>query len=116
MPTFNSPEPISVDLELGIGDIRIEASDRTDTTVEVRPSDPAKKADVAAAEQTLVEFANGHLQIKAPSGWRRWMPRKGAESIEVAIGLPDGSRLRAEAGVATLHVRGRLGACRYKVG
>ena len=66
MPTFDTPEPISVTVEFGVGDLRIVASDRTDTMVEVRPSDPAKKADVTAAEQTRVEYAGGRLLIKAP--------------------------------------------------
>ena len=57
MRTFDTPEPISVTVELGVGDLRIVASDRTDTMVEVRPSDAAKKADVTAAEQTRVEYA-----------------------------------------------------------
>ena len=44
MPTFDTPEPISVSLELGVGDIRIVAGDRTDTVVEVRPTDPPRRA------------------------------------------------------------------------
>ena len=56
MPTFDTPEPISVTIELGVGDVRITASDRTDTVVEVRPSDPTDEADVQAAEQTRVEL------------------------------------------------------------
>jgi hypothetical protein len=42
MPTFDTPEPISVTVEFGVGDLRIVASDRADTMVEVRPSDHAK--------------------------------------------------------------------------
>ena len=91
-------------------------SERTETTVEVRPSDPTKKADVTAAEQTRVEFANGHLLVKAPSGWRQWMPHRGGGSIDVEIGLPEGSRVRVEAGVGAVHGRGRLGECECKVG
>src|SRR5207302_6111163 len=49
MPTFATPEPISVTLELVIAHVRIVAADRPDTVVEVRPSDPAKKADVTVA-------------------------------------------------------------------
>ena len=59
MPTFDTPEPISVTLELGIADIRVAATDRRDTVVDVQPSDPSKKSDVAAAQQTRVEYANG---------------------------------------------------------
>ena len=115
MTTFDTPDPIAVDLEVGVGDVRIEASDRVDTTVEVGPSDPAKPADVRAAEQTRVEYANGHLTVKGPSGWRQWVSHRG-DSIDVAISLPAGSRLQAEVGVAALRATGRLGECRAKVG
>ena len=116
METFETPEPISVDVELGVGDIRIDATDRTDTTVDVRPSDPKKKGDVVAAEQTRVNYANGHLTVSGPKGWRQWRPRRGGESIAVSIALPTGSLVRAEAGVATLRSSGRLGEFRGKVG
>ncbi len=116
MPTFDTPEPISVTLEVGVGDIRIVASDRTDTIVDVRPSDPAKKSDVTAAELTRVEYANGRLLVKAPKGWRQWSLRRGGESIDVEIGLPAGSQVVGESGVAGLRCTGRIGECRYKVG
>jgi Toastrack DUF4097 len=116
MPTFDTPEPISVTVEFGVGDLRIVASDRTDTMVEVRPSDPAKKADVTAAEQTRVEYAGGRLLIKAPKNWRQYTFRGGGESVDVQVELPAGSQLRGETGVAALRCRGRLGECRYKTG
>ncbi len=116
MPTFDTPEPISVNVELGVGDIRIVASDRTDTVVEVRPSDPTKKSHVTAAEQTRVEYAGGRLLIRAPKGWRQWTFRGGGESVDVQIGLPAGSQVRGTAGVAALRCSGRLGECRYQTG
>jgi hypothetical protein len=116
MPSFDTPEPISVTVELGVGDIWIAASDRSDTVVDVRPSDSAKKADVAAAQQTRVEYANGRLLIKAPKGWRQYTFRGGRESIVVQIDLPAGSQLRGEVGVAAFHCTGRLGDCRLRTG
>ena len=116
MPTFDTPGPITVSLEIGVGDIRIVASDRRDTVIEVRPSDSAKQGDVTAAERTRVEFAGGHLLIKAPKTWRRYTPRGGAESIDVEIALPAGSQVRGEAGLATLQCSGQLGECRYETG
>jgi Putative adhesin len=116
MPTFDTPEPISVTVELGVGDLRIVASDHTDTMVEVRPSDPTKKGDVTAAEQTRVEYAGGRLLIKAPKSWRQYSFRGGGESIDVQVELPAGSRLQGETGVAALRCQGRLGECRYKTG
>ncbi len=116
MPTFNTPEPISVIVELGVGDLRIEASDRSDTVVEVRPSDPAKRSDVNAAENARVEYADGRLSVKAAKGWRQYTPRGGGESIAVQINLPAGSEVRADAGVAAFHCTGRLGTCRLTTG
>ena len=39
MPTFDTDGPISVTIDLVVGDARITASDRSDTVVEVSPSD-----------------------------------------------------------------------------
>ena len=116
MTTFDTPAPISVTVEIGVGDIQIVASDRTDTVVEVDPSDAAKKADVAAAEQTRVEYAGGRLLIKAPKGWRQYTFSGGGESIDVQIDLPAGSGVRAESGIAAFLSTGRLGECRFKTG
>jgi DUF4097 and DUF4098 domain-containing protein YvlB len=115
MPTFDTPEPITMTVELGVGDLRIVASDRTDTVVEVRAGRAPSKAD-HASERVRVEYANGNLLIKAPKGWRQYTPRGGGESIEVEVGLPSGSQLRGEAGVAALHCSGPLGDCRFQTG
>lgn len=116
MPTFDTPEPISVTVELGVGDVRIVAGDRTDTVVVVRPSDPSKGGDVRAAEQARVEYAAGRLLVKGPKGWRQWSLRGGGESIDVQIDLPTGSHVRGTGGVAALRGSGRLGECRYQTG
>ena len=81
MPIFETPRPITVDVELGVGDIRIDASERTDTVVEVLPSDPGKPGDVTAAEQTRIDLAGGRLVIRGRAGGgsgRPGGPRAGA--------------------------------------
>jgi DUF4097 and DUF4098 domain-containing protein YvlB len=116
MPTFATPEPISVSLEIGVGDVRIVASERADTVVEVRPSDATKKSDVTAAEQTRVDYVNGMLTIKASKGRRQYMFWGGAESIDVHVELPAGSHIRGVAGVASVRGSGPLGDVRVKTG
>jgi hypothetical protein len=116
MPTFDTPSSITLSLELGVGDVRIDATDRRDTNVEVRPGDPSKKEDVAAAQRTTVEFANGTLLIRAPKGWTQWMPWGGRESIDVHVELPAGSAVNGSAGVAALRCTGRIGSCSYRTG
>jgi len=115
MPTFKTPQPITVTVELCVADLRIVASERTDTAVAVRPSHSARAGDVAAAEQTRVEYADGRLLIKAPNGWRHLTPLGGRDSIDVEIELPAGSELRGDAAVAAVRGTGRLGECHLKI-
>lgn len=119
MKTFETPEPISVTVELGVGDLRVVASERADTSVDVRPSDPSKRSDVMAAEQTLVEYANGRLLVRAPKGWRKkWSPLgpRGYESIDVLIEIPTGSSLSGQMGVGSIGSTGRIGRCAFRTG
>ncbi|AHH96561.1 DUF4097 family beta strand repeat-containing protein [Kutzneria albida] len=113
MPHYETPEPISVTLELGVGDVRITASDRTDTVVEVRPSDAADESDVQAAQRVRVDYTNGVLQVTGPKARVFDFSRK-TRSVDVAIELPSGSQVSAEMQVGDFHCAGRLGECRFK--
>ncbi|MDQ6898211.1 MAG: DUF4097 domain-containing protein [Candidatus Dormibacteraeota bacterium] len=113
MPTFDTPEPISVAIELAIGDARLTASDRDNTVVEVRPSDASHEPDVRAAAQTRVDYTAGGLLVKAPKQRGLGLFSKPG-SIDVTIELPAGSHLQGDAAVATWRCAGRLGKCRIK--
>jgi DUF4097 and DUF4098 domain-containing protein YvlB len=107
MPTFDTPEPISATIDIGAGHVRINASDRTDTVVEVRPTDESEAADVQAAEQARIEYAHGQLLIKAPKSKIRSLFGRLA-SIELTVDLPSGSRIDAKAW-ADFRGEGRIG-------
>jgi hypothetical protein len=114
MPAFDTPGPIRVVIEIGVGDARITATDRSDTVVEVRPSDSGAADDVRAAEQTRVEYTDGHLLIRAPKGWRYYSFSGDGGSVDLVIGVPAGSQLHAAASIAAFRGVGRLGDCRVK--
>lgn len=113
MPTFATPEPILADLEPVVGNVRIVASDRTDTVVDVAPVDASNASDVKAAEQTVVEFSGGTLSVRAPKMRLLDFTNK-SRAIEVTIELPAGSRVQGSTGLGDFHVTGRLGECRYR--
>lgn len=115
MPKFDTPEPISVTLDLGVGDVRIAASDRGDTVVEVRPSDGADESDVWAAQQVRADYTNGVLRITGPKA-RAFDFSRRTRSVDVSIELPTGSLVSAEAQMGTFRSTGRLGECRFKTG
>ncbi len=116
MKSFETAEPIAVDIEMGIGDLQVIASDRQDTVVVVEPANPASESDVNAAAQTLVELVGHNLRIRAPKSWKQWTPWGGRESVNIRVELPAGSDLSATTGLAPLRTAGRLGDCVYKTG
>lgn len=115
MPEFDTPEPISAILEPVVGNVRVIASDRVDTVVDVRPSDATNASDVKAAEQTRVEYSGGTLTVRAPKMHPLDFSNK-TRSIEVIVELPTGSSVHGSTGVGDLNGTGRLGACSYKSG
>lgn len=116
MPHYETPEPISVTLELGVvGDVRITASDRTDTVVEVRPSEETDESDVKAAQQVRVDYTNGTLQVTGPKARAFDFSRK-TRSVDVSIELPSGSQVSAEIQIGDVRSAGWLGECRFKTG
>ncbi|UBU08714.1 DUF4097 family beta strand repeat-containing protein [Nonomuraea gerenzanensis] len=113
MPAFDTSEPITAVLDTATATIRINAGERGDTVVEVRPSDPHNDADVQAARHTQVDYADGRLVVRtdkayagtdsdwglslgrlveSPADWARSL-LLGPGSIDVTIDLPAGSRL-----------------------
>lgn len=115
MPTYDTPHPVTATVELVVGDLRIVAADRADTVVEVRPSDPGSDADVRAADQTRVEYADGLLLVKTPK--QRGLGLFGKPgSVDVTVDLPARSKVQVDSGVGGVRSSGTLGACRVKSG
>ncbi|MEV4942135.1 DUF4097 family beta strand repeat-containing protein [Streptomyces zaomyceticus] len=109
MPTFETPEPLSATVEIEMGRARIIAGKRTDTVVEVAPSDPGDKLDVQAAADTKVTCAGGKLLVKGPKK-RSLFGKIG--SVDVTVELPAGSELTGSTGLGELIGEGRFGDCR----
>ena len=113
MPSFETPEPISVTVELGVGNVRLIATDRTDTVVEVRPSDPSDESDALAAQKISVDYANGVLHVIGQKARMFDFSRK-TRSVDVSIELPSGSKVSGENQVGDFQATGRLGECDFK--
>jgi Putative adhesin len=107
MPKFHTPAPISAVLDIPAGRVRFVAADRTDTTVEVRPANAAKRRDVKVAEQITVDYRDGVLRIDAPAARNQYLGPSG--SVDVTVQLPTGSRIEGKAAFAELRGVGRFG-------
>ncbi|PDP88167.1 hypothetical protein CQJ94_08555 [Glycomyces fuscus] len=107
MHQFPTPAPVSVLVDIPAGRIRAIAADRADTTVEVRPADPAKGRDTKAAERTRVDCTDGVLRVHTPEPGNRLLGPSG--SVEVTVQLPAGSNIEAKSSCAGFRSVGRLG-------
>jgi DUF4097 and DUF4098 domain-containing protein YvlB len=112
MPTFPTPDPVHILLDVAAGDVRITAGDQPDTTVEVAPRDPSRSADVRAAEQTRVELTDGRLVVRTP----RQITLSRGGVIDVTIAAPTGSRVDGHTGAGDLEADGRLGDVSFRSG
>ena len=105
MPTFPTPHPIAANVQAGAGSIRLIATDRDDTIVEVRPRDESRAADVRTAQQARVDYANGSLTVSpAKSGLLGY--RTGA--VDIDIQLPSHSRARVAVASADMRAEGEF--------
>jgi DUF4097 and DUF4098 domain-containing protein YvlB len=110
MNAFETPAPITADVDIVSGDIRFTAADRADTVVEVEPIDPTRALDVEAAEQVRVEYADGRLRVWHPK--LRTVFTKKFGSVRVHVALPTGSDVRGDTAQGDCLVHGAVGSCR----
>ena len=111
MPAYESPAPVDVSIDVGSsGHVEVVASDRTDTTAEVSPSNPDRPGDVSLAREATVTFENNRLRVRVQGRLKVLGP--GRDSVDVRVELPTGSRVEIETAYGSVRVRGELGASR----
>jgi len=104
MPTFATPGPITAAVQVAGAQVRVTASDRTDTVVLVEPINGARRSDKVAAK-TKVDFSGGQLSVKTTVAGDR------NGSVAITIDLPAGSSLVAYLAHSSVQVDGPLGEC-----
>jgi DUF4097 and DUF4098 domain-containing protein YvlB len=105
MPTFATPRPIAATVQVAGAQVRVTASDRTDTVVLVEPIDAADRRDVKVAEKTKVDFAGGQLSVKTTASGDK------DGSVAITIDLPTGSSLVAYLAHSGVDADGSFGDC-----
>lgn len=115
MPTFQTPQPITVSVDVACGEVTVVASDRPDTVVEVRPADTAGKAGVRAAHELRVDFAGGELTVETPKNWKSFTPFGGNPAVSVIVEVPTGSVLDATLAMGRMTTVGGFDRCELEV-
>jgi Putative adhesin len=105
MPAFDTPGPIAATVVVAGAQVRVTATDRTDTVVLVEPIDQASQKDVTVASKTRVDLAGGQLSVKTTDSGDK------NGSVAITIDLPAGSSLVAYLAHSRVHADGSLGEC-----
>ncbi|MFC0029645.1 DUF4097 domain-containing protein [Micromonospora chaiyaphumensis] len=105
MPTFATPGPVVATVVVAGAQVRVTASDRTDTVVLVEPIDKASPSDVRVADKTKVGFAGGHLTVKTTASGDK------NGSVAITIDLPAGSSLVSYLAHSDVRADGSFGEC-----
>lgn len=117
MQTFETPQPLSLDVDVVAGSVHVIASERSDTTVVVNPRDPSEKADIEAAERTTVDLTGGKLVVKTPKrGIGGFVGFAKPGFVDVTVELPATSPLEVKTGMGDVNVDGLLGDAGVKSG
>ena len=111
MPTYETPTPIDLSVDLQVGALDVIATDRKDTVVTVTPTNPDRPADVRAAEQAKVDFDGQRVTV---IGMKRFAIIGPNESVDVRVELPAGSRVTVDTAMGGVRTTGKLAATRVK--
>lgn len=108
MKTFPTPAPIAATVAANYAEVQFVASDRTDTIVDVRPTDPDERAHVQLAEATTVELLGDQLRVIAPKP--SLMSRiLNSPSLDIVVSLPAGSAVHVDLAAGNVSATGPLG-------
>ncbi len=111
MYEFSTPNPVRLRLELGSGEVEIDATDTARTTVDLRASHD--EASRQALADVRVEQRGDDIIVEAPR--RSSFLRRGPH-LHVRIEVPQQSQLDARLDSAELTTSGRLTDARVKSG
>jgi hypothetical protein len=108
---LQTPNPVRLDIRLGAGEVRLEASQTTETTVRLEPLRD-NDASVAAVEEARVEQRGDEILIDVRERRRGF---RGSEVL-VEVRCPEGSTVRGKTGSADVEGHGRFGSADVETG
>jgi hypothetical protein len=110
MPTFSTPEPVTLHVDVSGAELTVRAGSTGETVVDIRPHNPARHGDVEHAAALAAEHSGGRVTIRSPrsvTSRLRAMVGSG-DRVDIDVQLPEGSALEVR-GWGGVRATGRLG-------
>ena len=117
MPRFDTPQPIELELELSVAEVRIDAGERAETVVEVRPE---RRVKARRCGRRRADAGRGRSWPDpgqdAAKSWRAYNPFGNGGSVDVRVELPAGSRVAIKSAMGAVRCSGPLAESQIKTG
>lgn len=107
MPTFDTPAPVKLSIELDAGEVVIDATTTATTDIELRPTRPGDQDAIDLIARARVEHSGDTVVVHLPGERERGLFRRTPE-IVITARMPVGSTLAAKLASADLRVTGEL--------
>jgi DUF4097 and DUF4098 domain-containing protein YvlB len=109
--TFQTPNPVRLDIRLGAGEVRLEASQTSETTVRLEPLRD-NDSSTGAVEEARVEQRGDEILIDVRDRRRGF---RGSDVL-VEVRCPEASSVRAKSGSADFEAHGSFGSVDIETG
>ena len=110
--TFDTPGPVTVDIEVASGDIEVSVVDAPTTTVEI-----AGYANDELPRVACVPLPDGGYQVSIEHKTKKfWGIRLFSGGLEVTLAVPPGTVIDGSGGAAELDAHGTLAALSFRSG
>jgi DUF4097 and DUF4098 domain-containing protein YvlB len=110
MPTFTTPQPLSATVDVSGFELRLTAGEVDETTVEIRPHNPARSGDAELATRVSVDCSGDRLVVRSPRTARARLRSlfTSGDRVDLDITVPSGSTLEVR-GWGDVTTQGDLG-------
>lgn len=114
MPSFDTPDPVTLTVELPSGALLVHTATVGTTSVELRPARAGDEDAEAVVAESRVERNGDTITVHVPESDRGFLRR--TPKIVVEVHLPSGSQLVARTKSADVTVDGELGDTKITTG
>jgi hypothetical protein len=115
MTSFETPDPITLDIEIGAGSVNVVADSTTTTEIELRPARDGDSDAIELIDQARVDRHGSTVIVHMPDGRRFGLLRRTPDVI-IEARVPAGSALVVKSKSADVQVTGEVGNTKIETG
>lgn len=115
MTTYETPNPVRLDLSVAAGAIELRTEERDTTTIELEPMSGDAQVLIDATQPECREESGGHrVRVHVPTNKNLWQKLRRDGAVRIRVVAPVGASVEATTASADVTLSGALGAVEVK--